>query len=155
MKIIRDDPLIVSLQKIIRTAVKILSVLMTFVILWGVADVIWLIYQRLSETPTFLLSISDILETFGAFMAVLIAIEIFINITVYLREETIHVKIVIATALVAIARKVIVLDFEKITSDYIWATAGVILSLVIGYWLISLKGKDILSEEEKTEIKKK
>lgn len=45
---------------------------------------------------------SDILATFGAFMAVLIAIEIFINIIIYLREDVIHVKIVMATALMAI-----------------------------------------------------
>ncbi len=45
-----------------------------------------------------LMNISDILATFGAFMAVLIAIEIFINITIYLRDDVIHVKIVMATA---------------------------------------------------------
>ena len=33
----------------------------------------------------------------------LIAIEIFINITVYLREDVIHIKIVMATALMAIS----------------------------------------------------
>ena len=47
------------------------------------------------------------LATFGAFMAVLIAIEILINITIYLRDDVIHVKIVMATALMAIARKVL------------------------------------------------
>lgn len=151
MKTMRDEPLIVFLQKIIRLAVKALSILMTLVILWGVADVVWIIYERLSTSPVGLLDINDILDTFGAFMAVLIAIEIFINITVYLREETIHVKIVLATALVAIARKVIVLDFNKTTPDYIWATALVIASLVAGYWLITLRKKR-LSVEKKSEI---
>ena len=83
-----------------------------------------------------ILSISDILATFGAFMAVLIAIEIFINITIYLRDDVIHVKVVMATALMAIARKVIILDYEKISSDYIWATAGVTIAMSIGYWLV-------------------
>lgn len=46
------------------------------------------------------------LATFGAFIAVLIAIEILVNITAYLRNDVIQVKIVIATALMAIARKV-------------------------------------------------
>ncbi len=50
----------------------------------------------------------------------MIAIEIFINITVYLREDVIHVKIVMATALMAIARKVIILDLEKIEPEYLW-----------------------------------
>ena len=120
-----DEPLIVFLQKIIHFSVRMLAVLMTFVIFWGVFDVIWELYQRLIQPPFMLLDISDILATFGAFLAVLIAIEIFINITVYLKEEVIHVKIVLATALMAIARKVIIFDFKELEASYIYATAAV------------------------------
>ena len=76
------------------------------------------------------------LATFGAFMAVLIAIEIFINITVYLRDDVIHVKIVMATALMAIARKVIILDLEKVEPEYLWGIASVVIAISIGYWLV-------------------
>lgn len=99
------EPLIEKLKWLIRFSVRILAILMTFVILWGVIDVAWVLYQKLIEPPFMLLTISDILATFGAFMAVLIAIEIFVNITVYLQDDIIHVKIVMATALMAIARK--------------------------------------------------
>ena len=93
-----DDPLISVLAKSIRFAVRILALLMALVIWWGVADVVYVLYVRISNHPLYLLNISDILATFGAFMAVLIAIEIFINITSYLRENVIHIKIVLATA---------------------------------------------------------
>ena len=131
-----DDPLIEKLHSVIRFAVKILAIIMTAVILWGVVDVCWVIYEKLMTPPMFLLTISDILATFGAFMAVLIAIEIFVNITIYLKEDVIHVQIVMATALMAIARKVIILDFSKISSDYVWAMAGVIFAMSIGYFLV-------------------
>jgi uncharacterized membrane protein (DUF373 family) len=88
------------------------------------------------EPPFFLLTINDILATFGAFMAVLIAIEIFINISVYLRDDVIHVKIVMATALMAIARKIIILDFDQISSDYVWAMGGVVFAMSVGYFLV-------------------
>jgi uncharacterized membrane protein (DUF373 family) len=130
------EPLIQKLRVIIRFSVRCLAVLMTLVILWGVVDVAWEIYQKLRTPPVMLMSISDILATFGAFMAVLIAIEIFINITVYLRDDVIHVKIVMATALMAIARKVIILDFSVITPDYILATAALVLAMGVGYWLV-------------------
>lgn len=140
MKRISDEPLVSFLQKTIRISVRILAILMSFVIFFGVADIVWLIYQKLiNSDPRFLLSISDILETFGAFMAVLIAIEIFINIIVYLRDEMIHVKIVLATALVAIARKVIVLDYDTTTPEYVWATAAAILGVGFVYWLIACR----------------
>ena len=130
------DPLIQKLIILIHVAVRVLAVLMTLVIIWGVIDVGYVLYTNIITPPLGLLTINDILAVFGAFMAVLIAIEIFFNITVYLREDAIHVKIVLATALMAISRKIIILDFDKIQPAYIWAAATVILALSIGYWLI-------------------
>ena len=131
------DPLITKLHQTIRLGVKVLAVLMVLVILWGIADVVWVIVQKLRQPPFLLLKISDILATFGAFLAVLIAIEIFLNITLYLRDDVIHVRLVVATALMAIARKVIVFDFKELTPAYIAATAAVVMALGITYWLIS------------------
>jgi uncharacterized membrane protein (DUF373 family) len=131
-----EEPLIQKLRVAIRFAIRLLAILMTLVILWGTVDVGWVLYRHLMEPPFMMLTISDILDTFGAFMAVLIAVEIFVNITVYLREDVIHVNIVMATALMAIARKVIILDFTKITSDYVYALAAVVLAMSIGYWLV-------------------
>lgn len=133
------DSLIRFLHKTIRFGVKTLAVLMTLVILWGIGDVVWVIYQRLSQPPYLLLKINDILMTFGAFLAVLIAIEIFLNITLYLREDVIHVRLVVATALMAIARKVIVFDFNDLNYEYVLATAAVVFALGLTYWLITKK----------------
>lgn len=131
-----DEPLILKLHSVIRIAVRFMALIMTAVIIWGVVDVCWVLYGKLMTPPLFLLTISDILATFGAFMAVLIAIEIFVNICIYLREDVIHVQIVMATALMAIARKIIILDFNKVSSDYVWAMAGVIFAMSIGYFLV-------------------
>ena len=136
MKIEGNDRLISTLQRAIHVAVRALAVLMVFVIVMGVVDVGWTIYQKLLTPPVFILTLTDMLATFGAFMAVLIAIEIFINITVYLRDDVIHVKIVMATALMAIARKVIILDLSTVSAEYVLAIAAVLLAASIGYWLI-------------------
>jgi uncharacterized membrane protein (DUF373 family) len=81
-----------------------------------------------------LLTISDILSTFGAFIAVMITI--FEDLTIYLRRNVIEVELVMATALMAIARKVIVLDYKELSAEYVWATAGVVLAMSVGYWLV-------------------
>lgn len=134
-----EDPTIRFLHRIIRFAVKILAVLMVLVIVWGIGDVLFVLYQRVSEPPFLLLQIDDILATFGAFLAVLIAIEIFINISMYLSSNVIPVRLVIATALMAIARKVIIFDFNEIAPEFVYGTAAVILALGITYWLITRK----------------
>ncbi len=139
LRLEHEDPTIRFLHRIIRGAVKILAVLMVLVIVWGIGDVIYVLYQRLTQPPFLLLQINDILATFGAFLAVLIAIEIFINISMYLSTSIIPVRLVIATALMAIARKVIIFDFERITPPFIYGTAAVVLALGITYWLLTKK----------------
>jgi uncharacterized membrane protein (DUF373 family) len=131
-----DEPLVRGLHWVIRMAVRALAVLMTGVIVFGVVDVCYVLYKRLMDEPKGLLEITDILATFGAFMAVLIAIEIFVNIVSYLRDDVIHVRIVLATALMAIARKVIILDYSTTGPQYIYATAAVVAAMALAYWLI-------------------
>jgi uncharacterized membrane protein (DUF373 family) len=134
-----EDPFIDVLHKAIRVAVKVLAVLMVAVIVWGIGDVVWVLYWRIVEPPFLLLSINDILATFGSFLAVLIAIEIFVNITMYLKTDVIPVRLVVATALMAISRKVIVFDYEEITPPLVLGTAAVVLALGITYWLMTKK----------------
>lgn len=134
-----EDRTIRFLHRIIRMAVKVLAILMVLVIVWGIGDVIYVLYQRLTEPPFLLLQINDILATFGAFLAVLIAIEIFMNISMYLSTNVLPVRLVVATALMAIARKVIIFDFERITPPFVYGTAAVVLALGVTYWLISKK----------------
>ena len=131
-----EDRFMKILHHTIRGAVKVLAVLMVFTILWGVLDVVSVLYQQLLA-PTFTtFSIRDIVPIFSSSLAPIIAIAIFINITLYIRKDVIHVKLVVATALMAIARKVIIFDFGKITPLYIFGTAAVVLALGITYWLI-------------------
>lgn len=134
------EPLIQVLRTVVHMAVRMLAVLMTIVILWGVADVIMVLYQNLKTPPIMMLTNTNILALFGAFMVVLIAIEILINIIIYLRDDVIHVKIVMSTALLAIARKVIIMDFTQLTADYVLAVAAVVIAMSVGYWLVVIKG---------------
>ncbi|MGR9052613.1 MAG: phosphate-starvation-inducible PsiE family protein [Gammaproteobacteria bacterium] len=134
-----EDPFISLLHRIIRLAVKGLALLMVLVIVFSVFDVMYVLYEKLLSEPKLLLTMDDILETFGSFLVVLIAIEIFINITLYIRSDVIPVKLVVATALMAISRKVIVFDFKVLPYEYVAASSCVVLALGITYWLVQKK----------------
>lgn len=144
-----EDGMLKVLNAVIHFAVRIMAVLMVLVILWGVADVGYVMYQRLVAPPFMMLTVADILVIFGSFMAVLIAIEIFINITLYIKHDTLPIKMVIATALMAVARKVIMLDLKDLEPTYIIAIAVVILALGLTYWLISYKPQPTVKTEER------
>ncbi len=138
-----DDKVLWLLKRIIHYSLKALAFLMILVIVSGVIDVAWTLYQRLVTPPEFILTMGDILATFGAFMVVLIAIEIFQNIILYLRDDVIHVKIVLATALMAVARKVIILDYDDLNSMYVFATGLVLLATGLTYYLVHKIPEDI------------
>ncbi len=144
---VEADGLLKALHAVIHFSVRVLAVLMTLVILWGVADVVYVLYQRVIAAPFLLLTVADILVVFGSFMAVLIAIEIFINITIYIKRDALPIKMVIATALMAVARKVIMLDFKELDWPYLMAIAAVILALGLTYWLIAYKPQPVKQDD--------
>ena len=61
------DPLISFYHKIIQYAVKLLAGLMVLVIIWGVGDVIFILYEPLMFPPFILLNINDNFYVFGTF----------------------------------------------------------------------------------------
>lgn len=134
-----EDPLIRVLHIVIRASVRFLAILMALVIMWSVADVVWVLYQRLNSEPILLLDHNDLFDVFGAIMLVLISIEIFINIRLYLGSNVIPIQLVVATALMAIARKVIVLDLDDTGPNYILGIGAVVLALGVTYWLVAKK----------------
>jgi uncharacterized membrane protein (DUF373 family) len=129
------DPVLRFLHRVLRLATYVLAIAMVIVILEGVVSVIHTLYLTMSRPPYFM--VPDIVKMFGVFLAVLIAYEIFANITLYLRTDVFPVKLVVATAVMAIARKIIILDMEDYSAMDLVGIGAVVLALGIAYWLIS------------------
>lgn len=135
------DPLLRVLNKVVVFCVRILAILMVLLIFWALIDVIMHMYSQVVSTVASRFNIEDLFSTLGAFLAVLIAIEIFLNIVFYLKKDAIHVPLVLSTALTAVARKVILLDYNTLSADKIFATAAVIFAVGVSYWLITRKSE--------------
>ncbi len=150
MKEQNEQKLLNAMNSVIHNCALVIALIMVFVIIWGVADIVYVLYGRLMAPPFMLLEIKDIFATFGAFMAVLIAIEIYHNIILYTKDEhnyRLAVEIVLATALMAAARKVIIFDFNTMDAAYIYATGAVILALGVAYYLIAILPKKTIASE--------
>lgn len=114
-----------------------LVVMMAIVLLLATIELGWIIVKDIVTPPMFLLEIDELIEIFGLFMLVLIGIELLETIIkTYLDRSTEHVTIVLAVALIAIARKVIVLDVQEFTGEILLGIAAVIIALAGGYFLI-------------------
>ena len=96
--------------------------------------------QQMPETPDELESeseeIDELLEIFGFFLLVLIGIELLETIKAYLATNVIHVEIVLEVALIAIARKVIILDIDKYESLTLVGIAALISAVSLAFLVI-------------------
>lgn len=79
---------------------------------------------------------STLLDIFGLFLSVLIALEILENITAYLKNHAVQVELVIVTSLTAVARKIIILDLKQVSGVSLIGLAIAILSLSISYLIV-------------------
>jgi len=75
---------------------------------------------------------------FGEILTVLIALEFNHTLQYFVTREqsVIQTKIVLLIALLALARKVIILDLQETTTHELLGLAGVTLALGITYWLL-------------------
>jgi len=115
---------------------KILSIALIVVIFVSVIELIINLGSELL-TPPFGKIETNLLEIFGLFLNILIALELLENITAYLKKHIVQVELVIVTSLIAVARKIIIYDSSKDPSHYyLIGLAFAILALAVSYWLI-------------------
>ncbi|MBD2676143.1 MULTISPECIES: phosphate-starvation-inducible PsiE family protein [Nostoc] len=114
---------------------KVLSILMVVVILVAIGDLAFFLYKELFTMPYGKFN-TTLYKIFGLFLNILIALEILENITGYLRKHVIQVELVIVTSLIAVARKIIILDLEKVPGIDIIGLGVAILALSISYLII-------------------
>ena len=114
---------------------KILSLAMIWVILLSVCDLLIFLAKELANHSDNLLK-DTLFVIFGLFLNVLIALEILENITAYLKKHVIQVELVIVTSLIAVSRKIIILDLEKKTAADLIGLATAIFALSISYLIV-------------------
>ncbi|BAZ38998.1 hypothetical protein NIES4101_49480 [Calothrix sp. NIES-4101] len=115
---------------------KILSLCMLVVILAAIGDLITLMFRELLAFANYGSFYKTLFKVFGLFLNVLIALEILENITGYLKKHVLQVELVIVTSLIAVARKIIILDLDKVSGMDIIGLGIAVLSLSISYWII-------------------
>jgi uncharacterized membrane protein (DUF373 family) len=114
---------------------KLLALLMLIVIFACLADLAIFIFQEILSPEVSGFS-QTLFKTFGLFLNVLIALEILENITGYLKKHVLQVELVIVTSLIAIARKIIILDLKVTEGLEIIGLGFAILALSISYFII-------------------
>lgn len=135
-EITKDDKFLRYIHKTENIVSKVLSLALIIVILVSLIDlVIILVRDLLIVAPVGFFN-KTLIEIFGLFLNILIALELLENVTSYLKKHIVQVELVVVTALIAVARKIIIFDPKQYDKIDLIALAVASLALSASYWLI-------------------
>jgi uncharacterized membrane protein (DUF373 family) len=125
-----------KMEQYIATA---LLVLMGIVLLAAVAELAYEIVTGLIQPPGFFLDVTELIDTFGLFLMVLIGLELMATMHMYLSDHTIHAEMMLLVALTAVTRKIVILDTVKTGPLLVFGVGFLILALSGSFYLIRKK----------------
>ena len=133
----RNDGILLKFLRNFETfIITILMVMMILILLFSTIDLGFLIGKEVLSPPMFIISVTRLQEMFGLVMLILIGIEILEAIKAYLVHQEMHVEVVLMVAIIALAHKVIILDFKLLPSYTLLGIGIIIVSLSTSYYLI-------------------
>jgi uncharacterized membrane protein (DUF373 family) len=133
-----------TIEKIEKCIYAALMAMLVIVLITAIIDLAVLLFQALASTSPLLMESHEMINVLGAFLLVLIGVELLDTIKAYFHENTIHVEIVILLAVIAVARKVILMDPSNMNGfEYgfeMMSIGVIIVGLGAGYYLIKKAG---------------
>jgi uncharacterized membrane protein (DUF373 family) len=103
------------------------------------------VFSRNTTGQGVLLNLSEIKKFLDLFFIVLIAFELFETVRVYLKDNVFHAEYIVLVGVIALARKIVLLDFEKVEPLTLVGLAALVISLTIGYFF--LKKGELINKE--------
>jgi uncharacterized membrane protein (DUF373 family) len=116
--------------------------LMVVIVSASVVELGIILFQEFTD-PTddvLLLEIDELFKIFGFVFMILIGFELMETVEMYFRKNVIHAEVVLLVAVIAVSRKVILLDLEKYDAVAIIGLGAIIVSLGACYFLIKRSG---------------
>ena len=128
--------MITFLKKFEHYVILGLLAMMVLVVFLGTLELVLVLVKEMLKPPKFLLNIEEMLTVFGFFLMILIGLELIETMKIYLSEESVHVEIIFLVAIIAITRKVIILDVKSLAPLTLLGIAAIILALAFGYYAL-------------------
>lgn len=131
-----------------------LVILMGIVVVASTLELVYVLYLDFFVRPhphNLLISLDELYEVFGLFFNVLIGFELFETVKMYLKDNVLHAELILLVGLIAVSRKVILLDYQSMDAISIIGIAVLIGTITGGYYLLkkSHQNEERLHQNEK------
>ena len=146
--------MIKSIDKVvplIHTAKKWMSffvlILMALIVAIAIIELGIVLYMDLFDPKdgVLFLEIDELFRIFGFFFIILIGFELIETVEMYFKDNIIHAEVVLLVSVIAVSRKVILLDLDKYNPLAIIGLGAIIIAIGGCYFLIKLshRGKSV------------
>lgn len=122
------------LAKIQKFTVWVLAGMLVVIVVLSTVHLGVLIGEEIWKPPRFLISVQSLLDVFGYFLLVLIGVELLETMKSYLKKDSIHVRVVLEVALIAMARKAILEEPNLAPGLALFGLAALILALSVAFY---------------------
>jgi len=136
-----DKYFLENIHRLEKLIAKTLSIGLIFVVFTSVVELFKILINEIIINHSDSFFKEDMFYILGLFLNILIILEVLENITIYLKNQAFALELVIATALIALARKIIIYDIKTSGANELLGVSGSLLALSISYWLIKKNNK--------------
>jgi uncharacterized membrane protein (DUF373 family) len=135
------------IQKFEWFIVLALLLMMMLALLASTIELAIILVEQLLAPPMLLLDVKEMLTVFSFFLMVLIGLELVETIKMYLDENVFHVEVVVLLAIIAVARKIIIIDYDSVSYEMLLSMGALMIALSAGYFLLKRATTPSKSEE--------
>jgi uncharacterized membrane protein (DUF373 family) len=120
-------------EKIINVS---LLVMMPVVVALTTIGLGWSIIQDILAAPVLRLDATQLVDLFSMFLLVLIGVELLETVKAYMLDKSVHVEVIVSVGLVAITRKIVLLEPKALDGLSLIGIAAIIAALAGAYWAL-------------------
>jgi uncharacterized membrane protein (DUF373 family) len=130
-----DPPVLDLVKRLERWITAALIWMLLLVVVLSTIELGYTIYEDIVAPPfLFFPGIDRLLDIFGRLLLVVIGIELLETLRALSTEGLVRLEIVLTVAVIALARKIIVLEIGRVTSAEMAGIAVLLVALAAAYW---------------------
>lgn len=137
------------LEKFKRYLVVFVLIILMIVLVLATVEFALILVRQILEPPWLLLDVTNLTNIFSFALMLLIGLELIESVEIYFEhtDSKALAEPIILIAIIAMARKVIIMDTKTMGASVIFALAIMILALTIGYFLVRKTLRNEKSDE--------
>jgi uncharacterized membrane protein (DUF373 family) len=122
--------------------IRALIVIMTLILILGVVDLLYLIYNKvINQQPYFLIDVTTLFDVFSLVLIIAVGYELIKSLILIIYSDTIPSLPIIEIAIIAVSNKIITLDVKHTDYETLFGLAALIGALGITHFLLKFNKK--------------